>query len=481
MPPRNRSSFHDIRLDSCVATSNSFDAALPANYNRFPQICQPRERIVKKKAAGYGLVGILIGLGAIFGWYAIHTQSTQAELNRAIADYESKKQPVTVTFTVSVPPGTPQNQVLYVSGNVPALGSWDGAGIPLQRTPDGKYTGTAGDLLNGMDYSFKITRGTWGTVETSAEGKNIDNHNVTAKKDGKVEVVVAGWNDGGKATPGRVTMVPGIQLHKKFHSSALNNDRTLIVYLPPDYEKNKDARYPVLYLQDGGNLMDEATSFQGIEWNVDEAAQRCIASGWMRPAIIVGVYNTEQRSTEFTPPLAGVANPKPNGDAYAKMIVEEVKPFIDEHYRTQPDRKNTLIGGGSLGALISLYTAKTHPGTFGTVVALSPWLRLDDKQIIKDLVGNGAWLKESELYVDMGTDPGHNYPGGAEAALADGQALVAELEKVGLIQGQQFTYREIEGGKHNEASWAATIDQVLGAVLPGPNNVAPSTQPAGGH
>lgn len=436
---------------------------------------------MKKKAASVGAVLAVVGLGAIAGWYVIHTQSTQAELNRAVADYELKKQPVTVTFNVSVPPGTPQDQVLYVSGDVPALGNWDGAGVPLQRTAEGKYLGTADELLNGMDYSFKVTRGTWGTVETNAEGKNVGNHNFTAKKDGKVEVVVAGWIDNGKAVPGRVTMLPGIQLHKKFHSNALNNDRTLIVYLPADYEKNKDARYPVLYLQDGQNLMDEATSYQGIEWNVDEAAQRCAASGYMKPTIIVGIYNTEQRETEFTPPLAGVTNPKPAGEAYARMVADEVKPFIDQRYRTQTDRKSTMIGGGSRGALISLYTAKKYPDKFGGVVALSPWLRVGDKPIVKDLIGDGAWLKQTSLYIDMGTDAGHNYPGGAETALADGQELVAELEKAGLAQGQQFSYREIEGGKHNEASWAATIDQVLGSVLPGPNNVKPASQPTGGQ
>jgi enterochelin esterase-like enzyme len=220
--------------------------------------------------------------------------------------------------------------------------------------------------------------------------------------------------------------------------------------------------------------MDEATSYQGVEWGIDEAAQRLITSGQMKPAIIVGIYNSEQRESEFTPPIGGLAAPKARGDAYAKMVVEEARPFIDQRYRTMTDRANTMIGGGSMGGLISLYIARTHNDVFGGVVALSPWLRLNDKPAIKDLIGDGAWLKQTFLSVDMGTDPGHNYPGGAEAAKADAAALAEELHKLGLEAGKNYVQREIEGGKHNESSWAATIEQVLLTVLAKPTA---ATQP----
>jgi predicted alpha/beta superfamily hydrolase len=433
---------------------------------------------VKRKIAGAGGIILVVALLAIFGWYIVYTQSTRSELSAAIAKYESHT-PVNVTFVVTPPENTPKDQVLYLSGSVPALGNWDAAGLPLQRQTDGKYTATAPDLLNGMDYAFKITRGTWGTAESDADGKEATNHAFTASKDGKVEVTIPNWIDGGKAVPGRVTMTGDVRLHKKFHSSILNNDRTLIVYLPPDYEKNQQQRYPVLYLQDGQNLMDEATSYQGIEWGIDEAAQKLIGSGKINPVVIVGVYNTETRTAEFTPPLAGVAKKDAKGEQYAKMLVDEVKPFIDAHYRTNADRGHSTIAGGSMGGLIALYTAKTHADKFGGVVALSPWLRLGDKPIVNELVGDGAWLKQTFTFIDMGTDAGHNYPGGAANAIPDAQQLVAAMEKAGLENGKQFVYREIEGGKHNEASWAATIDQVLLALYGKPSDVAasPTTQP----
>jgi predicted alpha/beta superfamily hydrolase len=162
------------------------------------------------------------------------------------------------------------------------------------------------------------------------------------------------------------------------------------------------------------------------------------------------------------------------------MVATEVKPFIDEHYRTQSDRGHTSIGGGSMGALIALFTAKTHPDVFGGVVALSPWLRAGNKPVIDEIVGDGAWLKNDFTYIDMGTDPGHNYAGEAGNAIPDAQQLVAALEKAGLTQGKQFVYREIEGGKHNEASWNASAEQVLlaaygNAPAPTSSTSAPST------
>ena len=138
-----------------------------------------------------------------------------------------------------------------------------------------------------------------------------------------------------------------------------------------------------------------------------------------------------------------------------------------------------MIGGGSMGGLISLCAAKQHNNVFGQVIALSPWLRVGEKGeklVINDIIGDGAWLKNTKLYIDMGTSPGHNYPGGADQAIPDAQQFIAAVEKAGVPQGEQLTYREIEGGTHNEAAWQATAEQVLLAVLGNPPS--PTTAPA---
>ena len=430
-------------------------------------------------AGGGVLAAALLGIG---GWYVAHTKATEAQLSRAIADYEARNQLVDVTFSVTPPPNTPKEQVLYLSGSVPALGNWDAAGVAMTRSDDGKYIATVAGLQNTGEYKFKITRGTWGTVETTKSGETIADRTFIASKDAKVDVTVEEWNDKGQAVPGRVTMTGNIIVHRNaLKSDILGNARTVVVYLPPDYEKNKEQRYPVLYLQDGQNLFDEATSYQGIEWQLDEAAQRLIAQGRIRPAIIVGIYNSEQRTSEFAPPYAAALAkdakpPTPRGDDYAKMLVQEARPFIDEAYRTAPGRENTIIGGGSMGALIALHAAKLHNDVFGHVIALSPWLRAGDNVLVDQIIGDGAWLKNTKLYLDMGTNAGHNYPGGADKAIADAEAFAAAAEKAGVSQGETFTYREIEGGTHNETAWQATAEQVLLAALGLP--IAPTSSPA---
>ena len=119
---------------------------------------------MKRRMVGAGGMILVIALVAIGGWYLIHTRSTASELNKALAEYESRK-PVSVTFVVTAPENTPADQTLYLSGSVPVLGNWDAAGVPLKKADDGKFHATVPDLLNTMEYAFKVTRGTWGTVE----------------------------------------------------------------------------------------------------------------------------------------------------------------------------------------------------------------------------------------------------------------------------------------------------------------------------
>ena len=129
----------------------------------------------------------------------------------------------------------------------------------------------------------------------------------------------------------------------------LGNERNLIVYLPEAYDCEPDRRFPVLYMQDGQNIFDRATSAFGTEWGADETAQLLIRENKIEPLIIVGIYTEANRIDELTDTFS-----KKHGDGgkarlYARFLVEEVKPFIDKTYRTKPDRANTGVGGSSLG------------------------------------------------------------------------------------------------------------------------------------
>jgi len=420
-----------------------------------------------KRALAVTFAVFILGLVGIFAWYVAHTRRINAELAQFVADAEARKM-VKVTFAVTPPPDTPKDQMLYLSGSVPALGNWDAAGIPLQRRDDGKYVATA-EVMSGIGYGYKITRGTWGTVETDAAGKPIDNRPLEATNDTTLDVPVAGWIDGGKTVPGRVTTAGTIVLHRKFPSKTLKSERTLVVYLPPSYEQQSSARFPVLYMQDGQNLFDESTSYQGIEWRMDEAAQQLIAQGALDPVIIVGIYNTEQRDSEYTPPWAAASGKPAAGDDYARFVVDEVKPFIEKTYRVAPGRENTAIGGASMGGLIAMHVAKVHRDAFGKIALVSPWLRAGGKPIAADWVGDGKWLADTKLYVCMGTTGGANYPG--DNPIADGKDLAQRIRSAGV---NDLQYNEIEGDRHDEASFQRHVEVVLTALFA---PAAPTTQP----
>jgi len=155
-----------------------------------------------------------------------------------------------------------------------------------------------------------------------------------------------------------------LRKHEQFRSRFLRNQRDLIVYTPPGYASQSSRHFPVLYLHDGQNLFDGATSFiPGQDWHVGQTADDAIRSGTVAPLIIVGMYNTKARIREYTPTHV----PKLGGgraDRYAKFLIEEVKPFIDRQYRTLSGSQHTGIGGSSLGGLVSLYVGLKHSHTF---------------------------------------------------------------------------------------------------------------------
>src|ERR1700704_5441748 len=158
------------------------------------------------------------------------------------------------------------------------------------------------------------------------------------------------------------TLTGNIQKHRGFRSKILANRRDVLVYLPRGYSRFSRQRYPVLYLQDGQNVFDAATSFAGVEWGVDETAQRLLRENAIEPLIIVAISNTgEERIHEYAPTPAVIdANAKRKKRSkgwarkYGRFLIEELKPYIDKQYRTRPEAEFTGLGGSSLGALLTL-------------------------------------------------------------------------------------------------------------------------------
>jgi predicted alpha/beta superfamily hydrolase len=372
------------------------------------------------------------------------------------AERDGDADSVMLHFVVAVPVDTPIGEPVYLSGDDIQLGNWDGKGLRLEDSGKGGFIGSL-TLRRDQVVQFKATRGSWLTVEKNGAGGDVDNRLFVADHDKLVKIVVAAWASGETALI-EPTLTGDIRRHDAFHSTILNNDRTLLVYVPQGYEDQADRRYPVLYMHDGQNIFDASTSFAGHEWEVDEAAERLIAGGDIEPIIIVGIYNNADRMTEYTPrPEDG------KHDAYARFVVEEVKPFIDRTYRTNPSREKTGIAGSSLGGLISLYMAEAYPDTFGMCAGVSPSLWWGDGQLLKRWQSRGTdWMHGTRFWLDIGTAEGRVAPGESLPSSVTNARLLAELfGKAGLKPGEGYAYLEVEGGKHNEQAWAKRIDAIL--------------------
>jgi predicted alpha/beta superfamily hydrolase len=251
-----------------------------------------------------------------------------------------------------------------------------------------------------------------------------------------------------------------LPIHKNFHSAFLARDRDVIVYLPPGYDADESRRFPVLYLQDGQNLFDGATSFiQGQHWRVGETADALIRAGRVEPLVIVGVYNAgARRIEEYTPTQDGRTRLGGRADLYGRFLVEELKPFVDARYRTLTDAPHTGLGGSSLGGLVSLHLGIKYPHVFGKLAVLSPSIWWD-RRIILEKVRNLDTKPDVRIWIDVGTAEG-------DYVVEDAGRLRDALVARGWVLGEDLLYLEAEGAGHDELAWAERVSPVLEFLFP---------------
>ena len=256
------------------------------------------------------------------------------------------------------------------------------------------------------------------------------------------------------------TLTGNFRMHPDFESSFLSRKRHLLVYLPPEYEQNPSRRYPVLYLHDGQNLFDGATAYvKGEDWGVDETVEKLIIEREIEPLIVVGIYNTgDQRLDEYTPSRDSRIKRGGSADLYGRLLVEELKPFIDERYRTRPGPGQTGLGGSSLGGLVSLYLGLRYPIVFGKLLVMSPSIWWDRGEILRYI--NKLPVKPStRIWLDIGTLE-ENRSAKMVRSVRDA------LKSRGWRQGDDLEYFEARGGQHNERAWRERVEPALRFLFP---------------
>ncbi len=214
--------------------------------------------------------------------------------------------------------------------------------------------------------------------------------------------------------------------------------RKIRVHLPEDYDE-QNRRYPVLYLHDAQNLFDAKTSFAG-EWRVDETLDSLHAK-----IIVVGIDNGSEKRLDELTPYPNAKHGGGQGKNYVNFIVNTLMPKINSSFRTKTGRRNTAIGGSSLGGLISWYAALEHPGVFGKALIFSPSLWYSDD--IYKLTASKKRIR-TKTYLLAGD--------------SESKGMVPEAEKLVKLIGPKMRDRDLKftivpGGKHNEKLWAQSF------------------------
>lgn len=281
-----------------------------------------------------------------------------------------------------------------------------------------------------------------------------------------------------KVATGKLLRYPNVSSQK------LKETRHIDIWLPKQYSQDKSHPLPVLYMHDGQNLFDPSTSTYGVEWQMDETLQKLIDAGDIPPTIVVGLWSTLERFLEYQPnkpiqqmPSADIKSVltaeyggAPKADSYLSFLVEEVKPFVDRHYNTRPERESTFIMGSSMGGLISLYALAEYPGVFGGVAAVSThWplsLRTNNTEVADALITYYSSALPSpgqhRIYFDYGTET-------LDALYEPHQHKMDKgMQALGYTEGKDWITLKYEGHEHSEKAWskrtATPIKMLLGPI-----------------
>jgi predicted alpha/beta superfamily hydrolase len=227
-------------------------------------------------------------------------------------------------------------------------------------------------------------------------------------------------------------------------------DRELYAYLPPSYGTG-ERRYPVLYMHDGRNLFDEATSHAG-EWRVDETMEALADEGV--EAIVVGIPHGSERATEYVP--------SERGPKYIAFLVDKVKPLVDETLRTLPGRETTGLAGSSLGGIISLYGFLTRNDVFSYAGVMSPAFWWDES--LYDVAARIP-RRDGRIWMDVGGDEHPENPERSKAYLEAFARMSTILRTRGYDKSLLHTIVE-PGARHHETAWARRLPDMLRFLLP---------------
>lgn len=223
-------------------------------------------------------------------------------------------------------------------------------------------------------------------------------------------------------------------------------NRTIHLYLPDDYDYT-DERYPVMYMYDGHNLFYDEDATYGKSWGLKDFLDH-----YDKKIIIVGIecnHEGRERLNEFCPytlPQSYLGDITGKGEQLMDWVIEELKPYIDQHYRTIPFRECTGIAGSSMGGLMALYTVIKYNQYFSKAACLSSAIGICQYQLHNEL-SHADISPDTRVYMSHGKRETRG-----KEHLENIQRLLSSFYSEFVKRGAAC-YINITNGKHNEASW----------------------------
>lgn len=337
----------------------------------------------------------------------------------------------TVRFVVNkFPPYHHVKDSVFLAGN---FNGWNPHDAKLSLANGGITI----ELKKGM-YEYKFTRGSWDEVESGAGAFPVQNHSISVESDTTVFTEIDHWADHFPKKEKESTACKNVRiLDTAFYMPQLARHRRVWIYLPESYATSK-KKYPVLYMQDGQNVFDNATAAYG-EWGVDEAMDSLCRE--RAEVVVVAVdHGGERRISEYSP-FDTQQYGKGEGDAYVDFLAYTLVPYINRHYRTKKAAKYTAVAGSSMGGLISLYATMKHPAVFGAAGVFSPafWMAPG----LKDYAAKRASKVKGRIYF---------YAGGLESErmVPDMLQIFETLNGRSKVELKSHIRAE---GRHTESVW----------------------------
>lgn len=291
---------------------------------------------------------------------------------------------------------------------------------------------------------YKFTKGDWSAVEIDAIGERTENRS-TNKHTGIQNEHVFRWRR--NWLPFKPNFLPQIQLiSDEFEIPQLNTTRKVWALLPHDYDYSNES-YPVMYLQDAQNLFNESSGYGN--WQIDKKLAVMSEYNVGKIIVIAVEHAEEDRLKEYN--VGKTILGKGQGKKYIKFLVETLKPYVDNHFRTKKEREFTGIGGSSMGGLISIFSGLRHPDVFGKLMIFSPSLWVVPKMELKTYENSEA----TKIYLYAGGDESETMIEHVETfknSILESE-FVADKMKINLSINKL--------GKHNETYWSDEFPKAI--------------------